>query len=125
MQSYDWPGNVRELQNVVERAVIISESDELHIDQQWLSNRRSWIGVTARPVANPAPSRTLSSQQKDAIEAALIECKGRVAGPFGAAPQTTVNSEQRTVNGRPLSLVWVRTRPLTAYRSLFTRFLER
>jgi transcriptional regulator with PAS, ATPase and Fis domain len=29
LKRYDWPGNVRELQNVVERAVILSDSDEL------------------------------------------------------------------------------------------------
>lgn len=36
LQSYGWPGNVRELQNVVERAVILSESDELCVDERWL-----------------------------------------------------------------------------------------
>lgn len=32
LQSYDWPGNVRELQNYVERAVVMSETDELTVD---------------------------------------------------------------------------------------------
>jgi transcriptional regulator with GAF, ATPase, and Fis domain len=41
LQSYDWPGNIRELQNVIERAVIVSDSDTLSIDERWLSGRRS------------------------------------------------------------------------------------
>jgi transcriptional regulator with GAF, ATPase, and Fis domain len=32
LQNYHWPGNVRELQNYVERAVVMSESDELSVD---------------------------------------------------------------------------------------------
>jgi transcriptional regulator with PAS, ATPase and Fis domain len=37
LQSYFWPGNIRELQNVIERAVIVSEGDVLWIDESWLS----------------------------------------------------------------------------------------
>lgn len=32
LQTYDWPGNVRELQNLIERAVITSQSNKLHFD---------------------------------------------------------------------------------------------
>ncbi len=32
LQAYDWPGNVRELQNVIERAIITSQSGRLHFD---------------------------------------------------------------------------------------------
>nr|WP_146575798.1 sigma-54 dependent transcriptional regulator [Neorhodopirellula pilleata] len=32
LQDYHWPGNVRELQNYVERAVVMSDTDELTID---------------------------------------------------------------------------------------------
>src|SRR5439155_9550971 len=39
MQSYRWPGNVRELQNVIERAVIICESETLKVDPRWLARR--------------------------------------------------------------------------------------
>jgi transcriptional regulator with GAF, ATPase, and Fis domain len=85
LQSYDWPGNVRELQNVMERAVIVSDSDELYIDEHWFSGPRSRTSVTVPSRTHTAPPRTLPNQQKDAIEAALIECKGRVAGSFGAA----------------------------------------
>ncbi len=35
-QSYPWPGNIRELQNVIERSVILCESEIFSIDQNWL-----------------------------------------------------------------------------------------
>ena len=34
--SYNWPGNIRELQNVVERAVILSETNTFFVDESWL-----------------------------------------------------------------------------------------
>ena len=80
LQSYDWPGNIRELQNVVERAVIIADSDTLAIDERWLG------GGPPRPPAAPLPPlTTLATHEKDAIEAALKASKGRVSGLFGAA----------------------------------------
>ncbi|MHA5867979.1 two-component system response regulator CbrB, partial [Pseudomonas aeruginosa] len=32
IRHYPWPGNVRELENAIERAVILSESQEIHAD---------------------------------------------------------------------------------------------
>src|SRR5262249_14038201 len=37
--SYTWPGNVRELQNVIERSVIVCDTDEFTVDESWLSAR--------------------------------------------------------------------------------------
>ena len=73
LRSYDWPGNIRELQNVIERAVILSDSDPLSIDARWLSGRP--LGTP--PVAS-LPTGTLAAHEKDAIEAALKESKGSV-----------------------------------------------
>jgi transcriptional regulator with PAS, ATPase and Fis domain len=93
LQSYDWPGNIRELQNVIERAVIVSDTDTLSIDERWLSGR------PLRPPAVATPrATTLATHEKDVIEAALRESKGRVAGPFGAAgrlgvPSSTLESK--------------------------------
>ena len=98
LKSHDWPGNVRELQNVVERAVILSESEELCIDERWFTGFRP----RHRDMAPPAP-RTLATQEKEAIEAALMESMGRVAGPFGAAsrlgiPSSTLESKIKMLN---------------------------
>jgi transcriptional regulator with GAF, ATPase, and Fis domain len=87
LQAYDWPGNIRELQNVIERAVIVADSDTLSIDKRWLSGRHPRL-----PVLASAPTGTLATHEKDAIEAALTESKGRVAGPFGAAARLGVPS---------------------------------
>jgi transcriptional regulator with GAF, ATPase, and Fis domain len=92
LQSYDWPGNIRELQNVIERAVIVSESDSLSIDERWLSG-----GQPRPPAVATPPTSTLATHEKGVIEAALRESKGRVAGPFGAArvgvPSSTLESK--------------------------------
>src|SRR5208282_2507094 len=37
LQSYPWPGNIRELQNVIERSVIVCESENFSVDESWLS----------------------------------------------------------------------------------------
>ncbi len=39
LQNYNWPGNIRELQNIVERAVIMSEGKELRLDLPLSNNR--------------------------------------------------------------------------------------
>jgi PAS domain S-box-containing protein len=93
LQSYVWPGNIRELQNVVERSVIISDSENLALDESWFSRRA--------PAADPATlplSEKLAAQEREMIEAALAESKGRVSGPLGAAaklgiPQSTLDSK--------------------------------
>jgi formate hydrogenlyase transcriptional activator len=94
LKSYDWPGNIRELQNVVERAVILCEGGTLSIDEAWLRPRKT-SNVTALAEA-------LSSQQREMIEAALYESRGRIAGPRGVAgklgmPRTTLESRIRAL----------------------------
>jgi PAS domain S-box-containing protein len=93
LQSYDWPGNIREMQNVIERAVIVSDSDSLSIDARWLSGRTVSVPEEPRSPAAVSPrTSTLATREKDAIEAALTESKGRVSGPFGAAARLGVPS---------------------------------
>ena len=79
-QEYAWPGNVRELQNVIERAVILSEGDTLVVDETWLKPQPAQNTVRPR-----ALERALVKQEKEMIEAALAESQGRISGPGGAA----------------------------------------
>jgi formate hydrogenlyase transcriptional activator len=101
MQDYNWPGNVRELQNLIERAVIISDETTLTVDLRWLP------GALRCPAASSSPSgpagTTLIEHERSAIEAALKTAKGRVAGPFGAAtqlgmPPSTLESKIKALN---------------------------
>jgi transcriptional regulator with GAF, ATPase, and Fis domain len=87
LKAYVWPGNIRELQNVIERSVIIGETDTFSVDESWLSRHRP---VTKSEPATKPERRLglidkLAAQEKAIIEAALTECGGRVYGPSGAA----------------------------------------
>ncbi len=87
LQSYDWPGNIRELQNVIERSIILSTADVFSVDESWLSKRTS-------PQASRAETSTTWNveprTEREIIEAALAETRGRVSGPSGAAAKLRV-----------------------------------
>jgi formate hydrogenlyase transcriptional activator len=93
LSSYDWPGNVRELQNVVERSVIVCDTNNFVVDQSWLSPGSTETDQAVRPL-----SRLSASREKKLIESALAEARGRVAGASGAAaklgvPPSTLDSK--------------------------------
>jgi PAS domain S-box-containing protein len=97
LQGYDWPGNIRELQNVIERAVIISDGSELSVDLRWLSASPSKVPATA-PTDASARRNPLMEDERSLIEAVLEDAMGRVSGPFGAAtklgmPASTLESK--------------------------------
>jgi len=73
LRSYPWPGNIRELRNVIERAVILSESSTLQV----------LVGAAAVPVAVAPP--TLAATERAQILAALAQTGWRIRGPAGAA----------------------------------------
>jgi PAS domain S-box-containing protein len=81
LQSYPWPGNIRELQNVIERSVVVCETENFSVDESWLSQQPS-NGKTESQFYLP---EKVAAQEKEIIEAALRECQGRVYGPSGAA----------------------------------------
>jgi PAS domain S-box-containing protein len=101
LQSYAWPGNIRELQNVIERSVIVSESDTFSVDESWLSRQRlsRAPGLADMP---PGFFNKRPAEEKALIEAVLRECGGRVSGPSGAAarlgvPGSTLESKIRAL----------------------------
>jgi transcriptional regulator with GAF, ATPase, and Fis domain len=98
LQSYPWPGNIRELQNLIERSVIVCETENFSVDESWLSRQP----LATEPTKELGLFKMLSSQEKTIIEAALSECGGRVSGTFGAAsrlgmPRSTLESKIRSL----------------------------
>jgi formate hydrogenlyase transcriptional activator len=98
LQSYPWPGNIRELQNIIERSVIVCDTENFSVDESWLSRPP----LASEPNGRPELSRKLEAQEKEMIEAALRESGGRVSGPFGAAvklgiPGSTLDTKIRSL----------------------------
>jgi len=85
--SYPWPGNIRELQNVVERSVIVCETENFSVDESWLSRQP----LATESKSQLELSQKLAAQEKEIIEAALRESGGRVSGPFGAAAKLGIH----------------------------------
>jgi transcriptional regulator with GAF, ATPase, and Fis domain len=106
-QAYDWPGNIRELQNIVERAVIVSDTDTLFVDERWL-RRTSAASWTPRDGLS-----ALAEREVEIIEAALAESQGRISGRSGAAmklriPRQTLESKIKRlgINKRGHKVPW-------------------
>ncbi len=97
LQSYSWPGNIRELQNVIERSIIVCDTEIFSVDENWFVRDSSQI----QPVGQTLSDK-LVSQTKEMIEAALAESGGRVSGPSGAAarlgmPASTLESKIKSL----------------------------
>jgi len=94
-EAYHWPGNIRELQNVIERAVILSDAEVFRVDASWL---------TPAPAESVVPSGSLTDdlaqREKAIIEDALRDAHGVIGGATGAAaklglPRQTLESRMR------------------------------
>jgi formate hydrogenlyase transcriptional activator len=92
LRSYSWPGNIRELQNVIERAVVLSEGETFSVEA-------SWVTGDPQPSATaPQPLSIVGDRERELIETALAQCGGRIAGRSGAAaklgiPRQTLDSK--------------------------------
>jgi formate hydrogenlyase transcriptional activator len=77
LRHYDWPGNIRELQNLIERAVILTNGPVLRPP---LCKLRSML-----PDPAPISIRTLAEAERDQIVEVLRNSRGRISGDNGAA----------------------------------------
>jgi formate hydrogenlyase transcriptional activator len=98
LQSYAWPGNIRELQNVIERSVIVCDTENFSVDESWLSRQPRSTGSKSQLEL----SQKLASHEREIIEGALRESGGRVSGPSGAAaklgiPGSTLETKIRSL----------------------------
>ena len=80
---YDWPGNIRELKNIIERAMILSQSTVLTIEENQIPSASH---------RQPSASTTkLKDLERLRIEQALEACEWRIDGPLGAAKHLGLN----------------------------------
>jgi transcriptional regulator with GAF, ATPase, and Fis domain len=101
-QTYTWPGNIRELQNVIERSVIVSESETFSVDESWLSRQPLSTSPPSQGELRQRVAARVAAEEKQAIEAALRESRGRLFGPSGAAAKlgiarSTLESKIKTL----------------------------
>jgi formate hydrogenlyase transcriptional activator len=95
LQRYSWPGNIRELQNVIERGVILADSEVFRLEPGTLPEESH-----SSPLL-PALESAVNDLQTQ-IEAVLKETRGRISGPDGAAarlgiPASTLESRIRAL----------------------------
>lgn len=82
--AYSWPGNVRELENIVERGVIVAQSNRLE-PGDWLPQRNS--------IPQSAEFRSLEEHERAYILQTLERANWRVSGPKGAATLLDINAK--------------------------------
>jgi len=76
LQAYNWPGNVRELENIIERAIILSEGNTLQLDEAF--------DLNITPNAQPG-IRTIKEVELEMMQSALEDCQWIIEGHSGAA----------------------------------------
>jgi formate hydrogenlyase transcriptional activator len=94
LSNAQWPGNVRELENFIERAVILTQGDELNVP---------FAELRKSSLRNAAPVSTFQEAERQAIIQALKAASGRISGAGAAAERlglkrTTLQNKMRRLN---------------------------
>ena len=77
LQAYDWPGNVRELENIIERAIILSEGTSLQMDEAF--------DLNVTPQRQQRGEKTIGEVEREMMQEALEICGWKIEGDGGAA----------------------------------------
>jgi len=104
--AYSWPGNIRELENVIERAIILSDGKPL----EFLDGLGGGTTPSGKADAGGrgAPLRTLDSVVRGHIEEVLRACSGHVEGAAGAAKVLGLNPSTLRFRMRRLGIPYGR-----------------
>ncbi|MBW2366422.1 MAG: sigma-54-dependent Fis family transcriptional regulator [Deltaproteobacteria bacterium] len=103
LTAYHWPGNVRELENIMERAVILSE------DRQLVLNLSSTLNTPAPDASTEFES--LDELNRNHIQQVLTSTRGKLFGPDGAAEILKVNPQTLRSKMRKLGIQKPKRRP--------------
>lgn len=97
LKQHDWQGNIRELEHVIERAIIISQGNNLDFD-----NFTGW-GIKRTKVDTDA-FKSLAENEKEHIVTALKIAKGKVTGVNSAAQLLAINGKTLGARMRKLGI---------------------
>jgi transcriptional regulator with GAF, ATPase, and Fis domain len=113
LQRYDWPGNIRELQNVIERAVILSNGVRLRLDVA-LPRIGGAVGHPISPSdsrsADVLTDRQCRDRERANLMRALERSEGRIYGRGGAAELLEINPTTLASRLRALKIAVAKAR---------------
>jgi two-component system response regulator AtoC len=71
LTAHSWPGNVRELENVIERAVVVSQGPEIQVEELFLSGHLEAVPAVIRSEESQGRENLLSLMERERIVDAL------------------------------------------------------